>query len=39
LAGKGVDTALADDPGFGAGLNVRDGHIVYPAVAEALGFA
>jgi len=39
LAGKGVDKALADDPGFGAGLNVRGGRIVYPAVAEALGFA
>jgi alanine dehydrogenase len=39
LAGKGVDDALAEDPGFAAGLNVREGHIVYPAVAEALGFA
>jgi alanine dehydrogenase len=39
LASKGADKALADDPGFAAGLNVRDGHIVYPAVAEALGFA
>ena len=38
LAGKGVDLATAEDPGFAAGLNVRNGRIVYPAVAEALGF-
>ena len=39
LAGKGVDRALAEDAGFAAGLNVRAGRIVYPAVAEALGLA
>jgi alanine dehydrogenase len=37
LANKGVDLALADDPGFAAGLNVKAGHITYPAVREALG--
>jgi alanine dehydrogenase len=38
LAAKGVDGALAADAGFAAGLNVRGGRIVYPAVADALGF-
>ena len=37
LAAKGADKALADDPGFAEGLNVKGGKIVYPAVAEALG--
>lgn len=35
LATKGVDEALADDPGFADGLNIRDGEIVHPAVAAA----
>ena len=39
LANKGVDKALAEDPGFAAGLNVRNGRITYAAVAEALGLA
>ena len=36
LADKGVDAALADDPGFAEGLNVMAGKITHPAVAEAL---
>jgi alanine dehydrogenase len=38
LANKGVDQALAEDPGFAMGLNVRDGRITNTAVADALGF-
>jgi alanine dehydrogenase len=37
LADKGIERALADDPGLGAGLNVQHGRIVHPAVAAALG--
>ena len=37
LADKGVERALAEDPGFAAGLNVAGGKVVHPAVAEALG--
>jgi alanine dehydrogenase len=36
LATKGVDEALADDPALAAGLNVRGGEVVHPAVREAL---
>jgi alanine dehydrogenase len=36
LADKGVERALADDPGFAAGLNVAGGRIVHPAVAASL---
>jgi alanine dehydrogenase len=35
LANKGWEQALADDPGFEAGLNVHDGKITYAAVATA----
>jgi alanine dehydrogenase len=35
LATLGVDAALASDPGFALGLNVRDGEIPYAPVAEA----
>ena len=35
LAEQGVDAALADDPGFALGLNVKDGEIVYEPVATA----
>jgi alanine dehydrogenase len=35
LAGMGVDAALAADPGFALGLNVRDGEIPYAPVADA----
>lgn len=37
LASKGLDRALAEDPGLAAGLNVRSGKITYDAVAQALG--
>ncbi|MFI4936749.1 MAG: alanine dehydrogenase [Caulobacterales bacterium] len=37
LAGRGVDRALADDPGFAEGLNIMAGKVKHPAVAEALG--
>jgi alanine dehydrogenase len=37
LAGRGVDRALADDPGFAQGLNVMAGEIKHPAVATSLG--
>jgi alanine dehydrogenase len=37
LAHLGVEHALAADPGFAAGLNVKGGKITHPAVAEALG--
>ena len=36
LAEKGVDKALADDPGFALGLNVLAGKIMHPAVEKAL---
>jgi alanine dehydrogenase len=39
LAGKGAETAMADDVHLRAGLNVHRGHIAHPAVAEALGEA
>ncbi len=35
LASVGVDAALAEDPGFARGLNVKDGEITYAPVAEA----
>ena len=35
LASEGVDAALAEDPGFARGLNVRNGQITYAPVAEA----
>jgi alanine dehydrogenase len=37
LAEHGVEEALERDPGLRLGLNVRDGQITHPAVAEALG--
>jgi alanine dehydrogenase len=37
LAGKGMQSALADDPHLAAGLNIRAGRITHPAVAQALG--
>jgi alanine dehydrogenase len=37
LAAKGVDRALADDPGFAEGLNIMDGKVKHPAVAQSLG--
>jgi alanine dehydrogenase len=37
LAAKGPDEALAEDPGFAEGLNIKDGRIMHPAVARDLG--
>ncbi len=37
LADRGVEEALRHDPGLRLGLNVKDGEITHPAVAEALG--
>jgi alanine dehydrogenase len=37
LADRGVEEALQRYPGLRLGLNVRDGEITHPAVAEALG--
>src|SRR5580658_869778 len=37
LAARGVERALAEDPGLGEGLNVMAGRIKHPAVAGALG--
>jgi alanine dehydrogenase len=39
LAARGVDGALADDPGFALGLNVREGRITHGAAAKSLGFS
>lgn len=38
LAALGVDEATAQDPSLAAGINVRGGEIVYPAVNEAFGW-
>ena len=37
IADEGLDAAVRADPGLEAGINVRHGAIVNPAVAEALG--
>ena len=39
LAERGIDAALENSPGLRAGLNVENGRITHPAVAEALGLA
>jgi len=39
LAEHGIDGALGRNEGLRAGLNVQDGEITHPAVAEALGLA
>jgi alanine dehydrogenase len=39
LAEHGVDEAVARDPSLGLGVNVRDGEIIHPAVAEALNLS
>jgi len=39
IAGKGWRAALRDDPHLLAGLNVCEGHVTHPAVAESLGLA
>jgi len=38
LAGKGVEAALADNPGLRSGLNVCLGEVTNPHVAEGLGY-
>ncbi|NBV90120.1 MAG: alanine dehydrogenase, partial [Actinobacteria bacterium] len=35
LANKGWQKAISDDPALALGLNVHDGHVTYPGVAEA----
>ena len=37
LANKGFKQAVADDPALASGVNTYQGHITYPAVAEAFG--
>ena len=37
LANKGFIQAVKDDPGLARGVNVYQGHITYPAVADAFG--
>ena len=37
LANKGWKNAMTEDPHLRAGLNIHDGKITHPAVAEALG--
>jgi len=37
LANKGWKKACADDPGLALGVNIVDGKVVYPGVAEAFG--
>ena len=39
LLARGVDAALAGDPGLAKGLNTAAGRITHPAVAEAIGSA
>jgi alanine dehydrogenase len=39
LAERGVEEAFERNPGLRMGLNVQDGRITHPAVAEALGLA
>jgi alanine dehydrogenase len=36
IAGLGLAEAIRNDPGLRAGLNIADGHVTHPAVAEAL---
>jgi alanine dehydrogenase len=39
LANHGPSRAMANDPHLAAGLNVEEGQITHPTVAEALGFS
>ncbi len=39
IANKGYQKAAAEDPGFKEGINLIDGRVVYPAVAETFGMA
>jgi len=38
LANKGWRKAMIDDPALAKGLNIHQGSVVYPAVAQALGY-
>src|SRR5205085_4148294 len=38
LAKKGLDRAVRENPGLGAGVNVREGRVTNPAVAQTFGF-
>ena len=38
LANKGWRQAMIDDPALAKGLNIHDGRVAYPAVAQALGY-
>ena len=37
LADKGLEGCLKDDAGLRAGLNICNGHVTHPKVADALG--
>jgi alanine dehydrogenase len=37
LAGKGWRQAMRDDPHLREGLNIHDGQVTHPAVAQAFG--
>ena len=37
LADRGVEAAIRRDPGLRPGVNVANGHVTHPAVAEAVG--
>ncbi len=37
LAGRGIETAIREDPGLRMGVNVAGGKVTHPAVAEATG--
>jgi alanine dehydrogenase len=39
IAALGIDEAAASEPGLADGINVRDGKITYPPVAEAYAAA
>jgi alanine dehydrogenase len=36
IAGKGYEKAAAEDPGLGEGINLVNGRVTHPAVAESL---
>ena len=38
LAGKGLDRSMQDNPHLAAGLNIKGGSVVHPAVSATLGF-
>jgi alanine dehydrogenase len=38
LAKKGFDRAVRENPGLAQGVNIRQGRVTNPAVAETFGF-